>query len=56
MDFSVEFECTSTTNFVEHDQVAVQICLSFMQNQNLLFSDIPLLIPFLILLYLVTLY
>ena len=31
----VEFKCTSTTNYMVHDQVAIQVFISFIQNQNL---------------------
>lgn len=38
INFSVEFQCTLTTDFMAHDQVAVQICMSFTQDQNLFVS------------------
>ena len=34
INFLVEFEWTSTTNFMVQDQVAVSIFISFIQNQN----------------------
>ena len=38
INFLAEFECKVTTTFMVNDQMAVQNCISFIQNQDLFVS------------------